>query len=224
MANSYNDDENLHKLFKHFIHDLRSPLSGLKMLLHALSGRLSEDEKNAIDKAYERIGNTVSITAQALNKNNVVTTSFNINSVIQDMIQEKKVEYMGHDVKFTYKAPENYQDINIVGVQNDFCRMLSNLINNAIDACNNKSGTVRIGLHKSNNVITLSVNDDGHGIPGEILQKLRDGETITYAKKDGHGYGMSQIRDTITKLKGNLDIESKFGGGTKISIRFELDK
>lgn len=220
MANSYDDEEKLHELLKRLIHDIRSPLAGLRMLLYALSGRLSEEEKQALDKMYERVGGVVDSAAGELQKKELHASSLNLHILIQDMLLEKKVEYMGYDVKFIYSTPENHSDINIIGVKDDFCRMLSNLMNNAVEACSNKAGTIRIGLHKSSHAITLSINDDGRGMPTEVLEKLRNGEAITYAKKDGHGDGMGQIRDAIAKLNGTLDIKSMLGQGSNFVINF----
>lgn len=224
MANSYdNDDENSYKLLKRLIHDLRSPLSGLLMWLQGTSSRLPEDEKMVLEKIAERMKGSLDGASSNADKKEVAKITLNIDNLIQEMLLEKKGEYMGYDIKIHYSRPNNYQDINIKGSKDDFVRMLSNLLNNSIEACNDKSGVIRIGLHKANHAITLSINDNGRGMPTEILQKLRNGEAITYGKKDGHGDGMGQIRDTIAKLNGTLDIKSMHGQGSTFAITFELN-
>ena len=222
MANSYENDENLYKLLKRLVHDLRSPLSGLFMWLHGTDSRLPTDEKEALKRIATRMQDSLDGASFAADKRDVIISSLNIHNLIQDMIQEKKIEYMGYDVKFTYNVPENYQDININVVKDDFSRMLSNLINNAVEACSGQSGAIRIGLHKSNNIITITINDNGRGIPVDVLQMLRDGKTITHGKTSGHGIGMQQIGEVITKLNGTLDIRSMLGQGSTFTIIFSV--
>lgn len=220
MTNPYENDENLYKLLKRLVHDLRSPLSGLFMWLQGTDSRLPTEEKEALKRIAYRMQNSLDGASCAADKKDIVKSSLNIHDLIQEMIQEKKVEYMGYDVKFIYNAPDNYLDININGVKDDLCRMLSNLTNNAVEACSDKSGVIKIELRKSNNTITLTVNDNGRGIPMDILGVLRDGKTITYGKTLGHGIGMQQIREVIIKSNGILNIESTVGQGSTFKVIF----
>lgn len=223
MTNPYKNDENLYKLLKRLVHDLRSPLSGLFMWLHGTDSRLPIDEKEALKRIARRIQNSLDAASSAADRKDVARSLLNIHDLIQEILMEKKVEYVGYNINITYFQPINYQKINVVGVKDDFMRMLSNLINNAIDACSDKVGTIKIELHEFNNVITLSINDSGCGIPGEVLQILKEGKTITYGKTSGHGIGMQQIRDVIAKLNGTLDIKSTIGQGSTFTMNFDLN-
>lgn len=221
MANSYKDDKNLYELLKRLLHDLRSPLSGLVMWSQYTASRLPMDEKITIDKIIERIKRSLDATSSKLENKRILTTSLNIHILIQDILMEKKNEYRGHDIDIHYNKPNNYQEINIQGVKDDFSRMLSNLINNAIDACGDCAGIINIELQKANNVITLSISDNGKGMPGDVLQKLRNGDYVTHGKENGQGIGFMQIRNTIASLKGDLDIESEVGSGSKVTIQLK---
>jgi two-component system, sporulation sensor kinase B len=224
MTNSYDDDEKLYKLLKHLVHDLRSPLSGLFMWLKGTDSRLPPDEKAALKRIATRMQDSLNGASFAADKRDVSLCSLNIHNLIQDMIQEKKIEYMDYDVKFIYNVPDNYHDININGGKDDFCRMLSNLLNNAIEACCDKTGQIVISLGLEQNYIYLEISDNGCGMPDKVLQKLRNNISVTHGKAAGHGLGFKQILETIKSLKGRLTINSKVGVGTKMSIEFELDK
>ena len=169
----------------------------------------------------KRIEDSINRTSLEADNKEAAITLLNVNFLIKDILLQKKVEYMEHDIKIIYNKPDNYHDININGVKDDFSRMLSNLINNAVEACSDKYGIIRIELQKSNSITTLTINDNGCGIPGEVLQMLRDGKTITHGKTSGHGIGMQQIREAITKCNGTLDIKSILGNGSTFAIMFE---
>lgn len=221
MANSYDNDENSYELLRHLLHDLKSPLSCL-MMWNNFSKNLPPEEKMSVTGSISRLKNVIDSTESKLYKKKVVTTQFNIHTLIQEILMEKKVEYRVQDIDILYKTPENYQDINIEGVKDDFSRMLSNLFNNAIEACNSETkGSIKIEIQKSNKMITLSINDNGRGMPSEVLQKLKNGEATTHGKKNGHGIGMQQIRSVIAKLNGTLEIESTLGLGSTFILEFK---
>lgn len=220
MANSYDNDDKLYELLRHLIHDLKSPLSCL-MMWNNYSKSLPPEEKMSVTGSISRLRDAIDVAEKKLYKKKISTTQLNIHNLIQEILMEKKVEYRVQDVDILYNIPENSQDINIDDVKDDFSRMLSNLLNNAIEACNSDhNGTIKIILSKSNNIITLSITDNGRGMSEEILQKLKNGETITHGKKHGHGIGMQQIRNVISKLHGRLDIQSTLSKGSVFILEF----
>lgn len=107
-------------------------------------------------------------------------------------------------------------------------------------------GVITLGaIHQGGNVI-IEVSDDGAGLDrGRILAKARErglecsdawpdhkvwqlifepgfstAETITDVS--GRGVGMDVVRRNIAELGGTIDIESRLGDGTRISIRLPL--
>jgi hypothetical protein len=97
-----------------------------------------------------------------------------------------------------------------------FKRILINLINNAIEA-KPKSNAIHIKLGCTDSSVQISINDDGKGIPKNILSKLGK-EEVTHGKDDGHGIGLYHATQTVTSWGGKLKILSEDGHGTTISI------
>ena len=97
---------------------------------------------------------------------------------------------------------------------------LSNLINNSADAFENKKGIVEVSVGIDKDFVRLRVNDNGKGIPKHILDKIKNNIPAGTTKKTGHGLGMSQIRETLGLYHGKMEIMSKEGIGTSITLIF----
>lgn len=99
-------------------------------------------------------------------------------------------------------------------------QVLINLIKNAIEAVGDKSGA-RIKLtadQKANRAITISVSDNGPGIPEENLDKIFIPFYST--KKEGSGIGLSLSRQIIKLHRGRIDVETEPGAGTTFMLEF----
>jgi signal transduction histidine kinase len=224
MVNSYQSNENLYKIIKRLAHDLRSPISGLKMWSEHTVSRLPEDERDMLEKITQRIENSLDATLRRIENKEAMVTVINLHMAIKNILQEKRNEYLGQDIDFIYDRPANFAEINVPMAEDDLARLLSNLINNAKDACSGKAGVIKIELSMIKQNIVLSIQDNGKGIPEDILAQLRNGIAITHGKASGSGIGLQQVRDAITKLNGNLVIDSTCGVGTKLSLHFNLGR
>ena len=73
-----------------------------------------------------------------------------------------------------------------------------------------KSATIRLAHNSS--AISLEIQDDGKGIPPEILAAIRSQRS---------GVGITGMRERVRHLGGDLDIQSDFNG-TKVSVTLPL--
>ncbi len=112
----------------------------------------------------------------------------------------------------------------------------------------NPTGRITIGASYQGNEIHITVEDDGAGLDKEkIIQKaISNGQlsgiptelsdkaicnliflpglsTATVVSDvSGRGVGMDVVKNNIEKLRGGIEIDSKFGYGTKITFRIPL--
>ena len=100
-----------------------------------------------------------------------------------------------------------------------FRRMYFNLIMNAVDALSDQRvGIIRTTDRVEGDRVVFQVRDDGEGMTPEKQRfLLTDKETL-----DGelHSLGFVFVRQTIDEFQGELSIDSEFGKGTTITIRF----
>lgn len=108
-------------------------------------------------------------------------------------------------------------------------------------------GKIFLSAKQEGNHIIITIQDDGKGIPADIIRKkgiekgLIKEEDILSEKEifslifeagfstaeqvtniSGRGVGMDVVKKQIQKLKGVIDIDSKLGRGTTISIQLPL--
>jgi hypothetical protein len=99
----------------------------------------------------------------------------------------------------------------------EFGRVLSNLINNAVEAIHD-IGLVEVILTATADHVFLTIRDNGVGIPQELLPLLWE-KGRTHGKVGGSGLGLYHARSKITEWGGSLSIESKLGQGTTLTIQ-----
>ena len=141
-----------------------------------------------------------------------------LSSLVDPVVTEKRLSFeskpgVSIDFKLTRESYGLFAQIHPV----EFRRMISNLVNNAVEALGDK-GVVDVGLsHETENII-LTVSDNGKGISPEILAKLgRRGET--HGKAGGSGLGLFHARSTAVSWGGSLDVTSAPGKGTSVAIK-----
>lgn len=92
---------------------------------------------------------------------------------------------------------------------------LINLVKNSLEAMEN-GGKLFVTTTMSHDHAVLSVKDTGHGIPQEIRDKIFSPFFSTKGK--GSGLGLAQTRKIIDEIGGGVDLASKEGEGTKITL------
>ena len=116
-------------------------------------------------------------------------------------------------------------EINLI--PQDFGRVILNLLTNAFYAVTEKKHlniegyepTVSIATKKENDTITITVTDNGNGMPKEIMDKVFQPFFTTKPTGKGTGLGLSMSYDIITKgHNGELKVESEQGEGSTFTI------
>ncbi len=230
IANAFKENKEKNRIKQQLIelasqvsHDIRSPLTVLDMILMDLS-EVEEEKRLIVRNAVSRIRD---ISNNLLTQNKILMKAENIikncllSDIIESAISEKRLQLFNQptiSLEFNY-APTSYgifSNINPV----DFKIILSNLMNNAIEACM-QSGKIKISLFVENKNISILIQDDGKGIPPQILKELGN-RGITYGKEHGFGLGVSHAMKIIDTWKGNIYFTSVLGEGTTVHIQLPL--
>jgi signal transduction histidine kinase len=111
-----------------------------------------------------------------------------IPSLLDAVVSEKRAQYRDRRT-VTISVSANSQDYGLFAVaqERELKRILSNLINNAIEALPG-AGQVTVTAVREGNPVAVYVQDSGRGIPADVLPKLgARGET--HGKANGSGLG-----------------------------------
>lgn len=112
-------------------------------------------------------------------------------------------------------------------ISEDFSRVILNLSNNAFDAMREKLKSSESGSYtpkltvktsKLKDKVALSIEDNGPGIPEEILGKILQPFFTTKKGTEGTGLGLSITHDIIKAHGGELGISSQMGIGSTFKI------
>jgi two-component system, NtrC family, sensor kinase len=111
-------------------------------------------------------------------------------------------------------------------VQADFGQIRQAFANLIINACDAMAGGGTLRVHSAlervdGEIVVVSIEDTGTGIPPEVLSKVLDPFFTT--KEKGTGLGLSVVYGVIERHGGRLAIESEPGKGTCVTIRLPIE-
>jgi len=203
-------------------HDIRSPLSALTVGLEHSSG-FSEESRVMMRRAVERIRD---IASDLMAKNRLYTNKHDQKDVstvqflaplIEQMVAEKKLQFKGRPgVGIDLDLGRESYLLFVQIAATEFKRVLSNLIDNAVEAIGSH-GRVELRLSASEKMVHVCIRDNGKGIPRELLPRLgQKGET--FGKTGGSGLGLYSAKLAVQSWKGTLNISSEPGEGTVVTV------
>lgn len=102
----------------------------------------------------------------------------------------------------------------------DLSLHLIDIIENSIKA-NAKNIEIKIWIDKKNDIIKVTIKDDGKGMTEDEL-KIAFDPFYTSVKNKKTGLGLSLLRDSALKADGNVDIFSEVNKGTEIQAYFKM--
>lgn len=97
--------------------------------------------------------------------------------------------------------------------------VFTHIIHNAQDATPN-NGFVDITTHLEDNVVTVTIEDNGAGMDDEFVHTKLFKPFETTKSGKGMGVGVYQAREYIQSIGGNINVESSLGEGTTFILTF----
>jgi sensor histidine kinase regulating citrate/malate metabolism len=146
-------------------------LTALDMMATNLP-ELDDAKRTLIRNATARIHNIANnLLDRNFNKDNNISAQM-FSSIIRSMIFEKREQYKDKPKVSIHEHVDHQMYGAFAKIElNDFKRMLSNVIDNAVQAISN-TGFVRIALTQQDNKVVIEVFDNGKGIAPEDLHKV----------------------------------------------------
>ncbi len=97
-----------------------------------------------------------------------------------------------------------------------------NLITNAVQAMPEQRGTITLTSRAEGEGVAVDVEDDGAGIPPDVLSRIFDPFFTTKEIGKGTGLGLSISYKIIQEHGGKISVESRPGQGTKFMVWLPL--
>ncbi len=99
-------------------------------------------------------------------------------------------------------------------------RVIENLVSNAVESLEGKSGTVTVTTERGNGMVRIAVSDTGRGMSKSELDRAFDDFYTT--KPGGTGLGLSIVRRLVLDSNGSLKVETEPGLGSKFIVEIPI--
>ena len=202
-------------------HEVRNPLSSIKMSLQILEKRM-KPEGNDLKRFkiaerevehLEKLVNDVLIFARPLSPKR---ESSDIKGIVEHALAMVEKSLKDKKINVRKRFDKDLPSLEVDPAMLE--QALINIYRNAIDAMD-ASGKLLISAQragKSGKRITIEVEDNGYGIDNADLPHLFN--PFFTKKKYGTGLGLSQVKKIIEQHQGSIEILSKPGEGTRFII------
>lgn len=213
------------KFFSIIAHDLKNPFQSLLGFSESLNSNLEslkqEDIKeysgiiyDSAQNLYNLLGNLLQWAKTQLGSMNLVPKDINLHEALLDVLEVVSLSSKTKGINIYSSIDKDtkvFADKHVVKV------LFSNLINNAIKFTN-PGGEIKISCETDNNMVTVSVEDNGNGISEENIEKLfkidKSFSTKGTNNESGTGLGLILCKELIKESKGEIRLESKLGKGS----------
>ena len=208
-------------------HELRTPLASVLGFTSVLLQREVTDEQrreylNIIEAQARRLGALVNdfLDVQRLEegKLSIAKELVDIGSVVREQTE-----------LFAGQSPKHLLDVSLPptplavrGDSNRLAQVVANLLSNAIKY-SPRGGVVHVAGQRTDNVVRVSIQDEGVGIPTELQREIFGKFVRGHATAEGiegSGLGLAISRSLVEAHGGSIDFESTKGRGS--TFWFEL--
>jgi len=213
-------------------HQLRTPLTVVKgyisMVLEGYGGKLSKDQMDMLQKAYEGADQMVFLVGDLLNVSRLQTGKFVIDNhatdlakLIQTEVDQLQESAQNHHLELIYKKPENFPMLNLD--ETKIRQVVMNFIDNAI-YYTPAGGKVEIALEATDQTVSCTVTDTGLGVPKAVQHHLFTrfyrADNARKMRPDGTGLGLYMAKKVITVQGGSIIFRSTEGKGSTFGFNF----
>jgi len=203
------------------IHDLNNPLatiSGeLQLLKVGLDGKITEEEKKDLGRAFVglrdlqmMIGNLLDVNKMEEGKINLIRENFRLTDLAKQVIDQMEVTAFKENKVLSLEISEN---IPLVSADKEIIkRVLANLVYNSLKFTPSKGSVIlRITYKPEDKFVNIQVKDTGRGIPEEYLEKIFD-KFVQVEKQNvrtGRGLGLTFCKMMVEAHGGKIRAESE---------------
>jgi|GEM_PF-4389505 len=191
-------------------HDVRSPIEVLKF---TLKDEMNEEEREIALLALRRLDETTQKLVAKIKGEKLEAELADLNLVIEELMREKRREASEkYHLQFVSSLTKPLAYTSIA----DFKSILSNLLNNAMEAMP-EGGEILLTLHRERDDLIIQIKDHGCGLSfKEQKQLFRRG--MSFRKPQGLGFGLYYAKRTLESWRGSIELNSSPGEGTIVSL------
>jgi signal transduction histidine kinase len=215
-------------------HDLKNPLTVIRgsiQMLERTLARTGELPRERLDMSIRTISGSVARMTALIDELLDVArlrmgTALVLERAPTDLVGlARRLAAIHQSASEKHTIVVNAKVPRLVGVWDErrLERVLDNLLSNAIKY--SPGGEIRVGVSCDAESAVLSVQDRGIGIPeadlAHVFERFRRGANVR-GRIDGTGIGLAAAAQIIQEHTGSIDLDSREGEGTLVTVRLPL--
>lgn len=208
-------------------HEIKNPLGSISIyvqLLRKAFGKhgLSDDEQlkkylDVVDEEIERLNKIVVDFLFAVRPFKFEFVPMEVNALIRSLADFMGAELDAAGIALTLDLADGLP--LILGDDRFLRQMLINLVKNAMGAMPS-GGTIRISTRATEEGVSMSLEDNGIGIPDDMINRIFEPYFTT--KADGTGLGLTMAYKVVKEHGGDIRVQSEQGKGTCFTIQLPM--
>jgi PAS domain S-box-containing protein len=206
-------------------HEIGNPLNALTIHLQLLERELRKIDDGAMRENLQeltgiasqevtRLDRIIRRFLTALRPTEPNLTRGNVRDVITTTVRLLTPDFERRNIELCLSLPEQIPDVYFDAQQIE--QVFFNLLKNAMDAIPDR-GKIGLTVTVDDTGVSISVLDNGSGIPESLLGKIFDPYVTTKTK--GSGLGLMVVRRIVQSHGGTIQCASHEGEGTCFTVR-----
>jgi two-component system phosphate regulon sensor histidine kinase PhoR len=216
-------------------HEIKTPLTAILGFVETLQDGAIKHEETAlkflhtIGKHAERLNRLVddlfTISDVELGETHFLFEKVSLGGIIDSVFSIIEAKAIEKNIGISRDIPEDLPEIR--ADRDRLNQILLNVLDNAVKFTP-ESGKISVNafLQKERDAVVVKISDTGIGIPKQEISRL--GERFYRVDKTrsrelgGTGLGLSIVKHLMKAHNGKMDIESRLGAGTTVSLSFPV--
>lgn len=225
------------KIFNVIAHDLIGPISNFKNFTEILSNNADEFDKDELveyhqsmyessESLLEMLKNLLDWSRNQRRQVDVDIDQYVLNDFVSSNLNLLKLSFHNKNIEVINNLDTNLvANLYVFTDSNLTQTVIRNILTNAIKFTpQNGKITIDYEIDENKQTTILLIKDNGVGIPQDKLTSIfelkKDKTTWGTNNEKGTGLGLTLCKDFMLLNKGNIEIESQEGEGTKVMLTF----
>jgi PAS domain S-box-containing protein len=209
------------RLMRTLAHEIRNPLNNIGLSIDHLQFQLAGDEKqnrllDILQRNTVRINHIITELLDLTKPQELRFEDLSLQEILDESIAMANDRISLQRINLQKAYPQD--PVKISADKRKLSIAFSNILINAIEAMETNRGELSISLSDKPSGYSISIKDNGKGIPEEFMSKLF--EPFSTLKQNGIGLGLATSFSIIQSHKGSVQVESKPNEGTNFIIHF----
>ena len=201
-------------------HEVRNPLTSVRLDLQRLQERLPQDAKmrdplSRALSAIERLNRTVTGALRIARSGTIRPAPVQLGVALEPAFQTVGPTFAACNVTLNRDIGDASAEW-LRGDADALTQLFTNILINAAESIE-RQGSVDVSAAQRNGSITVMITDSGSGIPPDVLRQLRE-PFHTTTKEGGTGLGLTIARRIASAHGGRIEFASEVGRGTTVTV------